>query len=150
MIIFQFFRMSRTKPENKSMSSSFICHAFGLRDYFYKTTRFIGGILTFEITPKPEAIKYPECDSRSVIKKEVIKRDLRTIPVGSKPVTLRTIIQRVWCPICHFVRQIKLSFSQVGESCTRRLRSMGFCWFIAGFLDIFHKPDTKKIDSNLG
>jgi DNA-directed RNA polymerase subunit RPC12/RpoP len=73
------------------MSTSFLYHGFGLRDYYYKTTRFIGGILTFEITPKPEAIKCPECDSRSVIKKGVIKRDLRTIPVGSKPVILRTL-----------------------------------------------------------
>jgi transposase len=119
MIIFQFFCVSRTKPENKSMSTSFLYHGFGLRDYYYKTTRFIGGILTFEITPKPEAIKCPECDSRSVIKKGVIKRDLRTIPVGSKPVILRTVIQRVWCPICQFIRQIKLSFSQEGKSYTR-------------------------------
>jgi transposase len=119
MIIFQFFCVSRTKPENKSMSTSFIYHAFGLRDYYYKTTRFIGGILTFEITPKPEAIKCPECDSRSVIKKGSIKRDIRTIPVGSKPVILRTVIQKIWCPICQFVRQIKLSFSQEGKSYTR-------------------------------
>ena len=119
MIIFQFFCVSRTKPENESMSTSFIYHAFGLRDYFYKTTRFIGGILTFEIIPKQEAIKCPECNSRSVIKKGVVTRDLRTIPVGSKPVILRTTIQRVWCPFCQFVRQIKLSFSQKGKSYTR-------------------------------
>ncbi len=101
------------------MSTSFIYHAFGLRDYFYKTTRFVGGMLTFEIVPKPEAIKCPECDSRAVIKKGTIRRDLRTIPVGSKPVILRTVIQRVWCPLCQFVRQIKLSFSQEGKSYTR-------------------------------
>ncbi|WP_027362664.1 ISL3 family transposase [Desulfospira joergensenii] len=101
------------------MSTSLIYHAFGLRDYFYKTTRFIGGVLTFEIFPKPEAIKCPECNSRSVVKRGVIKRTLRTIPVGSRPVILKTAIQRVWCPICKFVRQIKLSFSKEGKSYTR-------------------------------
>jgi transposase len=93
------------------MSISFICHAIDLRDYFYKTTRFVGGILTFEIFPKPEAIKCPDCKSKSVVKRGVIKRNLRTIPVGSRPVILRTTTQRVWCPICKFARQIKLFLS---------------------------------------
>ncbi|MCP3924726.1 MAG: ISL3 family transposase [Desulfobacterales bacterium] len=101
------------------MSTSFLYHAFGLRDYYYKTTRFLGGSLTFEIFPKPEAIKCPECNTRAVIKRGSIKRDIRTIPVGSKPVILRTIIQRVWCPFCKFVRQIKLSFSKEGKTYTR-------------------------------
>ncbi|MDD9303512.1 MAG: ISL3 family transposase [Desulfobacter sp.] len=101
------------------MSTSFIYHAFGLRDYFYKTTRFIGGIITFELIPKPEAVKCPECNSRSVTRKGIVTRDLRTIPVGSKPVILRTAIQRIWCPFCQFVRQIKLSFAQEGKSYTR-------------------------------
>ncbi|WDP85401.1 MAG: ISL3 family transposase [Desulfobacter sp.] len=101
------------------MSTSFIYHAFGLRDYFYKTTRFIGGIITFELIPKPEAVKCPEFNSRSVTRKGIVTRDLRTIPVGSKPVILRTAIQRVWCSFCQFVRQIKLSFAQEGKSYTR-------------------------------
>ena len=119
MIIFQFFCVSRTKPENKIMSTSFIYHAFGLRDYIYKTVHFIEGTLTFEIVPKPEAIKCPECNSKSVTRKGIMKRRLRTIPIGSKPVILKTIIQRVWCPICKFVRQINLSFAKEGKSYTR-------------------------------
>ncbi len=119
MIIIQFFCISRTRLENESMSTSFLYHAFGLRDYYYKTTRFLGGVLTFEIFPKPEAIKCPECNTRSVIKRGSIKRDIKTIPVGSKPVILRTFIQRIWCPLCKFVRQIKLPFSKDGKTYTR-------------------------------
>ncbi|WDP84667.1 MAG: ISL3 family transposase [Desulfobacter sp.] len=97
------------------MSTSFIYHAFGLRDYFYKTTRFIGGIITFELIPKPEAVKCPEFNSRSVTRKGIVTRDLRTIPVGSKPVILRTAIQRVWCSFCQFVRQIAIDEISIGK-----------------------------------
>lgn len=119
MIIFQFFCVSRTKPENRIMSTSFIYHAFGIRDYFYKATHFIGGGIIFDISPKPEAIKCPECNSRSVIKRGKRVRHLRGIPIGSRPVTIRAVIQRVWCSLCNFVRQIKLSFSKEGKSYTR-------------------------------
>jgi len=101
------------------MSTSFIYHAFGIRDYAYKATHFIGGGITYDISPKPEAIKCPDCNSRSVIKRGTTVRNLRTIPIGSKPVTIRTIIQRVWCSGCKFVRQIKLPFSKEGKSYTR-------------------------------
>lgn len=101
------------------MSTSFIYHALGLRDNFHKRTRFFGGAVIIEVFPKPEAIRCPECQSRSVKKRGTIQRDIRTIPIGSRPVLLRAIIQRIWCPFCQFVRQIKLSFSNKGKSYTR-------------------------------
>jgi len=119
MNIIQIFCISRTRSENEAMSTSFIYHALGLRDHFYKNTQFLGGAVIIEIFPKPEAIRCPECHSRSVKKRGIIQRTIRTIPIGSKPVFLRAIIQRIWCPICQFVRQIKLSFSDRGKSYTR-------------------------------
>ncbi len=101
------------------MSTSFIYHAFGIRDYVHKAAHFIGGGIIFDISPRPEAIKCPECNFNSVIKKGTIVRNLRTIPIGSRPVTIRTVIQRVWCSMCKFVRQIKLPFSKEGKSYTR-------------------------------
>ncbi len=119
MIIIQIFCIRRTRLENGIMSTSFIYHALGLRDHFYKRTRFFGGTVIIEVFPKPEAIKCPECHSRAVKKRGTIQRDIRTIPIGSKPVLLRSIIQRIWCPFCKFVRQIQLSFSNKGKSYTR-------------------------------
>ncbi|MDA3790453.1 MAG: ISL3 family transposase [Desulfobacula sp.] len=119
MTILQIFCISRTRSEIETMSTSFISHALSLRDHFYKKSQFLSGAVIIEVFPKPEAIKCPECHSRSVKKRGTIRRDIRTIPIGSKPVLLRTIIQRVWCPFCQFVRQIKLSFSNKGKSYTR-------------------------------
>ncbi len=118
MTILQVFCISRTRSENETMSTSFIYHALGLRDHFYKNTQFLGGAVIIEVFPKPEAIKCPECHSMAVKKRGTIQRDIRTIPIGSKPVFLRSIVQRVWCPFCNFVRQIKLSFSNKGKSYT--------------------------------
>ena len=119
MTIIQIFCIRRTRLENGIMSTSFIYHALGLRDHFYKRTRFFGGAVIIEVFPKPEAIRCPECHSRSVKKRGTVQRDIRTIPIGSKPVLLRSIIQRIWCPFCKFVRQIQLSFSNKGKSYTR-------------------------------
>ncbi len=119
MTIIQIFCISRPRLENRIMSTSFIYHALGLRDHFYKRTQFFGGAVIIEVFPKPEAIRCPECHSRSVKKRGTIQRDICTIPIGSKPVLLRAIIQRIWCPVCQFVRQIKLSFSNKGKSYTR-------------------------------
>ncbi len=103
------------------MSTSFLYHAFGIRDYVYKATHFIGGEITFDVVPKPEAIKCPECHSKSVIKKGTTIRNIKTIPIGFKPVTMRAVIQRVWCSTCRFVRQVKLPFSDKGKSYSRAL-----------------------------
>jgi len=83
MIIIQIFCISRTRLENKIMSTSFIYHALGLRDQFYKRTRFLGGAVIIEVFHKPEAIRCPECHSISVTKRGTIQRDIRTIPIGS-------------------------------------------------------------------
>ncbi len=90
------------------MSTSFIYHALGLRDQNYKCTSYNGGGIIFEITPKPKAIRCPQCNTKSVIKRGKVYRNIRTIPVGSKPIWLRTLIQRVWCPCCQVVRQINI------------------------------------------
>jgi transposase len=101
------------------MSTSFIYHALGLRDQNFKRIRFVGGAVIIEVFPKSKAIKCPECSCRTITKRGIIKRDIRTIPIGSKPVILRAFIQRVWCPVCKFVRQTELSFSKKGKTYTR-------------------------------
>ncbi len=70
MTIIQILYISRTRLENRIMSTSFVNHALSLRDQFYKRTRFLGGAVIIEVFPKPEAIRYPECHCRSVKKRE--------------------------------------------------------------------------------
>ncbi len=69
MTIIQILCISRTRLENRIMPTSFVYHALGLRDQFYKRTLFLRGAVIIEVFPKPEAIRCPECHSRSVKKK---------------------------------------------------------------------------------
>ena len=119
MLIFLIFCIGHTRREYEIMSTSFIYHALGLRDQNYKSTIYNDGAVIFEITPKSKALRCPQCNTKNVIKRGKVIRNIRTIPIGSKPVWLRTLIQRVWCPLCQVVRQIKLSFADQGKGYTR-------------------------------
>jgi len=101
------------------MSTSFIYHALGLRDQNFKRIRFAGGTVIIEVFPESKAIKCPEFNCRTITKRGIIKRDIKTIPMGSKPVILRAFIQRVWCSVCKFVRQTELLFSKKSKTYTR-------------------------------
>ena len=101
------------------MSTSFVYHALGVSDQKYKSTGYKNGEIIFEITPKPKALRCSLCNAKSVIKRGVVIRDIRTVPIGSKTIWLRSHIQRVWCPFCQVTRQIKLSFADRGKRYTR-------------------------------
>ena len=101
------------------MSTSFVYHALGVSDQQYKSTGYKNGEIIFEITPKPKALRCSLCNAKSVIKRGVVIRDIRTVPIGSKTIWLRSHIQRVWCPFCQVTRQIKLSFADRGKRYTR-------------------------------
>ncbi|WP_459918912.1 transposase family protein [Desulfocicer niacini] len=86
------------------------------------------------------------CNAKSVIKRGVVIRDIRTVPIGSKTIWLRSHIQRVWCPFCQVTRQIKLSFADRGKRYTRVFEKYVLCFFIVkSFVSSFVCiPDHRK------
>lgn len=104
------------------MSTSILYHGFGILDHTYKSAEFGGGAITFNMRPKSKALRCPICRNRKVICRGTVERIFRTIPIGSKPVWLRTPIQRVWCPKCQVVRQIKISFADPKKTYTKAFK----------------------------
>jgi len=104
------------------MSTSILYHGFGILDHTYKSAEYGGGAITFNMVPKTKALRCPICRNRKVICRGAVERIFRTIPIGSKPVWLRTSIQRVWCPKCQVVRQIKLSFADPKKTYTKAFK----------------------------
>lgn len=102
------------------MSTSFLYHVFGLHDYAHRSINFAGGVLTFHVAPKAKALRCPICRSKKVTRRGVVKRYFREIPFGSKSVWLKVPIQRVWCPVCNLVRQIRLSFAKTKKNYTKK------------------------------
>ena len=82
------------------MSTSLLYHAFGIRGYVYKSTEYVSGQVVFRIERAREDLRCPVCGRENVACRGQVLRAFRTLPIGSKPVTILLPVQRVKCPVC--------------------------------------------------
>ena len=68
------------------MSTSLLYHGFGIQGYQYKRTQYDGGAVTFTISQEQSEYRCPVCRSRRVMRKGLVPRRFRTLPIGGKPV----------------------------------------------------------------
>ncbi len=101
------------------MSTSLLYHGFGISDYDYINTKYNGGAVTFTLKPKPFSLRCSQCRSRKVIRRGIISRLFRTLPIGHKPVWLSLAVQRVQCLACGAVRQVRIGFADPRRSYTK-------------------------------
>lgn len=94
------------------MSTSLLSHAFGLTDQQYLKTEYKDGCVIFHIRTKDSKLRCSSCGSRSVIRKGVIKRAFRTLPIGLRPVYLIAHVQRLQCNDCGLIRQERLTYAE--------------------------------------
>ena len=104
------------------MTTSLLYHGLGLVDHDYKSTEYKNGEITFHIVPKPKAIRCPICRNEKVIRRGIVTRTFRSVPWGTKPMQLQVPVQRVWCPECNVIRQIKLSFAEPKKTYTKKFK----------------------------
>jgi transposase len=101
------------------MSTSLLYHAFAVRGYDYVKTEYTQGTVTFTIAQRPERWRCPACGCRQVIGRGQVERRFRTLPIGSRPVSLVLPVQRVGCLACGTVRQVDVPFADPRRSYTR-------------------------------
>ncbi len=101
------------------MSTSLLYYSFGIRDHAHVRTEYREGATLFHVAPKEDALRCPACRSRAVIRKGVIPRALRALPIGHRPTWIQVPVQRVGCKDCGVIRQIALQFADPGRSYTR-------------------------------
>ena len=101
------------------MSTSFLYHAIGVRDYQYVRTRYVGGEVVFVIEPKRKTRRCTACGSSNVWRHGVVVRRFRALPVGSKPVSLEARIPRLACQQCGVVRQVAVAFAEPRRTYTK-------------------------------
>jgi transposase len=93
------------------MATSLLYHAFGLKGVKYICTRYEAGRMIFcaEVTSTLE--QCPLCGSvRTVRRKGSKQRQLRMVPIGTRPTVLQLKVWRIRCENCHAVRWPKLPF----------------------------------------
>ena len=104
------------------METSFMYHAFGIREQECTRTRYEGGKIVLEIRTREDKLYCAKCGSRHVIKSGSTLRRLRCVPVGSRPIILEMTVQRLECKDCGAIQQEKIHFVRGKERYTYRMR----------------------------
>lgn len=92
-------------------STSFLYHAYGLKGIEYVKTEYKKGCVYFTVQTKESQLKCSNCESLNVIKRGVIEREFRALPIGMKAVIIIGRIQRLECKDCNTIRQEKITYA---------------------------------------
>ena len=101
------------------MSTSLLYHAFGIRGYCYRRTRYVQGATEFVIEHDPTNLRCAHCGSADVIGAGKVERRFRDLPIGARPTWIVLGVQRLRCRKCQTIRQAKLSFADERVQHTR-------------------------------
>jgi transposase len=83
------------------MSQSLLYQAFGVREgYEYVCTKYPHGGIEFTLAVKKELLVCPSCRSEQVVRKGKRYRHIQTVPIGFKPVVLKTEVPSCECKAC--------------------------------------------------
>jgi hypothetical protein len=77
------------------MSTSLLYHAFGIRGYKYKNTKYEGGSVHFNIEQERNTFRCSCCRSRDVKPKGKVRRKFKSTPIGRKAVFIVLMVQRI-------------------------------------------------------
>lgn len=103
------------------MSTSLLYHGLGIREkgYVYCGTSYREGSITFGIQRDPTTLRCACCGSDQVIRAGAIRRRLRGLPIGRKPVWIELEVPRLSCRRCRRTRQAALGLAPARVSYTR-------------------------------
>jgi transposase len=93
------------------MSTSLLYHGFGIHGYQHVHTKYHDGAIHFRVRPDRFSLCCPECGSDKIKRRGQVMRRFRTVPIGSKPVWIELMVQRVFCLLCGVLRQVKVNFA---------------------------------------
>jgi transposase len=103
------------------MNTSFMYHAFGIREQECSRVRYEDKSIILEIKTRLDKLRCPCCESKRIIRSGNQLRRFRGVPIGSKPVILEMKVQRIACKDCHCIRQENVHFTIGKRSYTNRL-----------------------------
>ena len=82
------------------MSTSLIYHAFGAVSYRYLKTEYKEGTIRLHVEKKQKFQRCAVCGAYEVVRKGRIIREIRTLPIGKRPVFLVLHLHRLFCKSC--------------------------------------------------
>jgi transposase len=103
------------------MSTSLLCHGFGISGYRYIRTDYREGDVIFTISRKEFSIRCSVCKSKNIIEHGSLPRWLRCLPIGKKATYMKTEVHRVECRDCKAIRQSDIGFANPRFTYTKKL-----------------------------
>jgi len=103
------------------MSTSLLFHGFGISGYIYKRTEYKGGRIIFHIERNPSKRLCKDCGSKEVIKKGYTRREFKTVPIGSRAVSLLLRVHRLYCRSCGSLKLEPIPFAFPKKHWTKSL-----------------------------
>src|SRR5262249_44060884 len=100
------------------MSTSPLCHAFGIRGYPYTRTDYQDGQTIFTLRQDPQTCRRSACGSPPVVSRGRLERRFRTVPIGRRAPFVALPVPRVECQACGPVRQVKIPFADARRGST--------------------------------
>ncbi len=125
------------------MSTQVLYHGFGVQGYRHVSMKNVGGHLHFTITRPRESLRCRLCGSDRLHSRGRIERPFRSVPIGSKPVTLHLGVSRVECLDCGQTRQAKIGFADEQRSYTRSFER--YALELSEYMTIQHVADHLQV-----
>lgn len=105
------------------MSTSLLYQCFAIRGYRYVSQEYRQGGITITIDQERHHWRCSACGSKNVRPKGRRPREFRTVPIGTRPVTIRFAVPRVECLECGKTRQVKITFADPKRRYTKAFRN---------------------------
>ena len=103
------------------MNPSDLYHQHGIRGQVCTRSEYSGKEMILHIETKRGQFYCTHCKSRNVIKSGTVYRNFKSVPIGSKPVTVRMKVQRLECKECGHVSQEHIHFADNQTGYTHRM-----------------------------
>ena len=124
------------------MSTSLIYHAFGAVGYRYLKEEHKKGKMYLHIEKHPDKRRCPICGSSEVILKGQFQRDIRTLPIGKRPVFLVLHLHRLYCKSCKELRLEPILLADPKKHWTKALGRY--------IVDMLHHSTVEDVAQHLG
>ena len=104
------------------MNTSFLYHAFGLKNIEYKGFTYENRSFVIHMQTPRGKLCCPACKGKRIKRSGYKNRLFRSVPIGSRPVQIDMRVQRLYCKDCACHRQEYLHFVKGKRSYTNRFQ----------------------------
>lgn len=98
------------------MSQELLYHAFEIDGYDLAGIDCSEGETAFTLVPQAKRCRCSACGSREVIRRGVVPRLIKLVPIGSQPAFAFLEVPRLECKDCGVIRQLELGFADPKKS----------------------------------